>query len=116
MDTVRPSLTGSVVVAIFFCWLSVFIGLAFLFLGHPPAGVALADAAWSLAYAGPAVGLQMRIPAAWGAGLAVSGLAYAIGLTSLRVLSTSLVIFIALLLPSTRRAVREWRLRRGSGG
>ena len=112
----RPTLPTSVAAAIVVLWISVGLAIAVLIGGRLTVGSALAVLGWTVAYAGAAVGLQKRLPAAWMAGVAVSGLAYLIGLLSLhQVLSTSLLILVALLFPSSRRAVTAWRMWRGPG-
>ena len=105
----RPPLAWSVAVAIMFLWINVPIGAIFLTSGRLTDTIAYLDVEWFVAYAGVAIGLMLRRPAARTFGVVLAVVSYGIGLLSGQVISTTFIILIALLLPPTGRAVALWR-------
>jgi len=112
-STGPPPLSWSVGLAIALLWTNVAIGVLFFISGRLLQSTLVVDAAWTCAFAALAIGLQRRAPVARTVGLVVAGLSYAVGLLSSGLLlSTTLVIIVALMLPSTNRAVTGWRVER----
>ena len=120
MDTIAPSpqsppSSWSVGLAIVVLWINVAIGCLLLTAGTLTASVAFLDVVWGACYAGIAIGLMMKRPIARTLGIWVAIAAYAIGLLSGQVLSTTLIVLVALLLPPTGHAVALWKAWRQKG-
>jgi hypothetical protein len=92
-----------------FLWINVAIGAIFLTAGRLSTTLTYLDLAWCAGYAGVAIGLMARRPAARSLGVVLAVVSYGIGLLSGQLISTTLIILIALLLPPTGQAVALWR-------